>query len=248
MFLLSTTIDLFSNDWFICNGLTFFLIGFLIFYISKQKSEDIQKFNKKLAFFFLFEYVFIQLYYFSNGTWSFLESLPFHLCSLMWFNSIYLLLYKKQWSFELMLFIGMPAAFHSLLTPQLNHGNNFIHIFDFFFSHGWLFAISFYCIFVLKMKPRLYSWWHSFLRLQDIIVLVFMVNFSVNWYLFGYILPPFENSETSNYMYLLSPPIAENPFVLGVWPKYLLGLLTATFLHSLFIYLPFHFFKKLKND
>ena len=73
-----------------------------------------------------------------DGTWSLTESLPFHLCSLMWFNSIYLLIYKKQWSFELMLFIGMPAAFHSLLTPQLNHGNNFIFLIFSLVTVGYL--------------------------------------------------------------------------------------------------------------
>ena len=248
MFLLSTTIDLFSSDWFLYNGLTLFLIGSLIFYLRKCSSKFIKKFNKILVLVFLADYLFFNLYTFVDGTWFLTESLPFHLCSLMWFNSMYLLAYEKQWSFELMLFIGMPAAFHSLLTPQLNHGNSSFYIFDFFFSHGWLFAISFYCIFVLKMRPRLHSWWHSFLRLQDIILIVFIVNFLVNFYLFGYILPPFDYSDTSNYMYLLSPPIADNPFVLGSWPNYLLGLLMATFLHSFLIYLPFYFFKKIKND
>ena len=120
----------------------------------------------------------MQLYSASEGSWTFIESMPFHLCNLMWFNSIYLLLTKKQWSFEMMLFIGMPAAFHSLLTPQLNHGNEFINVFDFFFGHGWLFACCFYCIFVLGMKPRIKSWWYSFLRLQDIIAFVFLANFT----------------------------------------------------------------------
>jgi len=248
MFLFSSTIDFFSNEWFLYNGLTFFFISSLIFYLKKCSSIFIKKFNKILAIIFLADFFIFHIYTVLDGTWLLTESLPFHLCSLMWFNSIYLLIYKKQWSFELMLFIGMPAAFHSLLTPQLNHGDTIFYVFDFFFSHGWLFAISFYCIFVLNMRPRLSSWWYSFLRLQDIILLVFIVNFLVNLYLFGYVLPPFESFETSNYMYLLSPPIAENPFVLGPWPNYMLGLLFATFLHSLIIYIPFYFFKKIKND
>lgn len=185
----------------------------------------------------------MQCYQVFYQSWTVIESMPFHLCNLMWFNSIYLLLTKKQWSFELMLFIGMPAAFHSLLTPQLNHGNEFINVFDFFFGHGWLFACCFYCIFVLGMKPRITSWWHSFLRLQDIIIFVFVVNFTINYFSYGYILPPSLDSPTSNYMYLLAPPLADNPFVIGAWPSYLLGLMFATFLHSFIIYLPFYFKK-----
>ena len=248
MISLSTTVDFFSNEWFLYNGLTLFLIGLLIIFLKGSSSIFITKFNKILAVIFILDFIFFHVYTFLDGTWFLTESLPFHLCSLMWLNAIYLLFSQKQWSFELMLFIGMPAAFHSLLTPQLNHGDSLFYIFDFFFSHGWLFAISFYCIFILKMRPRIHSWWYSFLKLQDIILLVFIVNFMLNLYSFGYIIPPFEYSETSNYMYLLSPPIADNPFVIGPWPNYLLGLLFATFLHSLIVYLPFYFFKKLRND
>ena len=246
MFLFSTTISIFSNEWVLYNTITFFSIFILFSFLKKCSSTYIENFNKKLAVFFFIEFIFFNGYQLIDGTWSLTESLPFHLCSLMWFNSIYLLLYKKQWSFELMLFIGMPAAFHSLLTPQLNHGNNAFYIFDFFFSHGWLFAISFYCIYILNMKPRYFSWWYSFLKLQDIIALVFIVNFTINIFSYGYIIPQSELAETSNYMYLLSPPIADNPFVLGPWPNYLLGLLLATFLHSIIIYFPFYYYKKLK--
>jgi len=248
MISLSTTVDFFSNEWFLYNGITLFLIGLLIIFLKGSSSIFITKFNKILAVIFILDFIFFHVYTFLDGTWFLTESLPFHLCSLMWLNAIYLLFSQKQWSFELMLFIGMPAAFHSLLTPQLNHGDSLFYIFDFFFSHGWLFAISFYCIFILNMRPRINSWWYSFLKLQDIILLVFIVNFMLNLYSFGYIIPPFEYSETSNYMYLLSPPIADNPFVIGPWPNYLLGLLFATFLHSLIVYLPFYFFKKLRND
>ena len=40
-------------------------------------------------------------------------------------------------------------------------------------------------------------------------------------------------------MYLLELPIADNPFVIGSWPSYLLILLFAVFIHSIIIYLPF---------
>ena len=135
MFLLSTTVDLFSNDWFLYNGLTAFLITILIIYLAKCSSKFIEKFNKILAFIFFIDCVVFHTYTFSDDTWFLTESLPFHLCSIMWFNAMYFLLFKKQWSFELMLFIGMPAAFHSLLTPHLNHGDSIFYIFDFFFTH-----------------------------------------------------------------------------------------------------------------
>ena len=228
-----------SSEWLIVNGVTFFFIFLLMFFLRKSSSEFIDRFNKYFAFFLIAEYLLFQCYSFFDGTWTAIESMPFHLCTFMWFNTIYILFTKKQWAFELMLFIGLPGAFHALLTPQLNFGNDFIYMFDFFFSHGWLLMSSFYFMFVLGMKPRVMSWWHSFLRLQDIIVLGFLANFSINYFSFGYILPPNLDSPTANFMYLLALPLADNPFVIGPWPSYLLILLFAVFLHALIIYLPF---------
>ena len=102
---------------------------------------------------------------------------------------------------------------------------------------------TFYCIFILGMKPRVKSWWNSFLRFQDIIVFVFLANFTINYFSFNYILPPTIDSPTSNYMYLLALPLADNPLVIGNWPSYLLVLLFSVFVHTYIIYLPF----KIKN-
>ena len=78
------------------------------------------------------EYFIMQIMYISYDSWSLIESLPFHLCTLMTFNTIFILLTKKQWAFELMLFIGLSGALHALFTPQLNLGNDLIYMIDFF--------------------------------------------------------------------------------------------------------------------
>ena len=41
-----------------------------------------------------------------------------------------------QWAFEMMLFIGMPGGFHSLLTPELTHGDSLLHKIDFFTAYA----------------------------------------------------------------------------------------------------------------
>ncbi len=245
------TIPFMSSEWLIANGITFFFIILSILFLRKASNNFVNRFNRYFAFFLIAEYFFFQFYSIFNNTWVAIESMPFHLCTLMWFNTIYILFTRKQWAFELMLFIGFPGALHALLTPQLNFGNEFMYMFDFFFSHGWLFFCPFYCIFVLGMKPRIMSWWHSFLRFQDIIVFVFLANFLINYLSFGYILPPSLDSPTANYMYLLALPLADNPFVIGPWPSYLLILLFAVLIHALIIYLPFKltnfFFKNSLN-
>ena len=73
-------------------------------------------------------------YYVLEGNWILTESLPLHLCSIMWIISIIFLLTRSQWLFELLLFIGMPGAFHSLITPELTNGNNLINKIEFFLT------------------------------------------------------------------------------------------------------------------
>ena len=123
------TIEFLSSEWLIANGITFFFIILLMVFLKNSSSQFVDKFNKYFAFFLIGEYFIFQTISVINGTWTFIESMPFHLCTLMWFNTIYILFTKKQWAFELMLFIGMPGALHALLTPQLNFGNDFLMVF-----------------------------------------------------------------------------------------------------------------------
>ena len=44
----------------------------------------------------------------------------------------------------------------------------------------------------------------------------------------------------SNYMYLSEKPIANNPFILGEWPWYILGFQFVGILHFLILYSPFY--------
>ena len=155
----------------------------------------------------------------------------------MWFISIYMLLTKKQWAFEMVLFIGMPGGLHSLLTPELTHGDSLIHKIDFFIGHGGLILAPFYGIYVLNMWPRKSSWWQSFIRLQILVIIAAVAN-----YLFD-----------SNYMYLSYPPIADNPLIpsensfFGKWPYYIAIFEIAILIHTILIYLPFWIKKRKAN-
>ena len=64
----------------------------------------------------------------------------FHLCRLMVFNTIFLLL-RNQIAFELLLFIGMVGGFHSLMTPELTHGSN-LFVNRLFLGSWWLSCCS----------------------------------------------------------------------------------------------------------
>ena len=79
------------------------------------------------------------------------------------------------------------------------------------------------------MWPRKLAWWHSFLKLQFLVIVVGLSN-----YLFE-----------SNYMYLINPPIANNPLIppdssfFGEWPYYILIFELVVLVHAIIINIPF---------
>lgn len=214
----------FGFEWFFWNTLTLFFI-LLIVLVPLNKSDKFKSnFTTFFALLMAFEYLFIQSYFVYKGIWTPQDSLPFHLCRLMLFNTIILLFTRNQIAFELLLFIGMVGGFHSLMTPELTHGSDLVLLIDYFLVHGGLVAAPLYCIFVLGMRPRKMAWLKSFFYLQFFVVSVAIID-----YLLG-----------ANYMYLAVKPEVNNPFLIGDWPYYIIGLEMATLLHAFLVHVPFY--------
>ena len=214
----------FGVEWFFWNILTLFFILLLVL-IPRNKSDKFKSnFTTFFALLMAFEYLFIQSYFVYKGIWTPQDSLPFHLCRLMLFNTIILLFTRNQIAFELLLFIGMVGGFHSLMTPELTHGSDLVLLIDYFLVHGGLVAAPLYCIFVLGMRPRKMAWLKSFFYLQFFVVIVAIID-----YVLG-----------ANYMYLAVKPVVNNPFLVGDWPYYIIGLELATLLHAFLVYIPFY--------
>ena len=225
-----TVIPPFSQEWFIYNLITLLIIIVTIFFSKNLENKKKNFLTSSLAAVFIFEFIFIDWYHlFIDNSWSLQNSLPLHLCGLMWLLSIYLFLTKKQWAFEMVLFIGMPGALHSLMTPQLTHGSDLLHKIDFFIGHGGLVLAPFYAIFVLNMWPRKHAWWKSFLKLQILVLTVGIINYFIE----------------SNYMYLMHPPIAKNPLIppadsfFGQGNRYIFIFEFAVIIHAAIINLAF---------
>ena len=216
-----------SQEWIIWNSVTLFLILAVIFFSRNSSHKNKSRIANSLAFLVAVEFIAIQVYYIQQGLWTPQDSLPFHLCRLMWFNSMIVLLTRNQVAFELLLFVGMIGGLHSLLTPEFTHGTDPVVLIDYFFVHGGLIAVPMYCVFVLGMRPRKMSWVKACLYLQVFVITVSLIN-----YLLG-----------SNYMYLAIKPNVENPFLIGDWPYYIIGLELAVVLHAILVYLPFYFKK-----
>ena len=214
----------FGFEWFFWNILTLFFILLLVLIPLNKSDKFKSNFTTFFALLMTFEYVFIQSYFVYKGIWTPQDSLPFHLCRLMLFNTIILLFSRNQIAFELLLFIGMVGGFHSLMTPELTHGSDLVLLIDYFLVHGGLIAAPLYCIFVLGMRPRKMAWLKSFFYLQFFVVAVAIIDYFLG----------------ANYMYLAVKPEVNNPFLIGDWPYYIIGLELATLLHAFLVYIPFY--------
>ena len=228
----------FSKEWWTYNIITILIITTIILVGKKTSTKTKKHIGFGLAYIFIFEFFFMDWYHVYKGVWSIQDSLPLHLCGIMWFIAIYTLFTKKKWAFEMLLFIGMPGGIHSLLTPELPHGETLLHKIDFFVGHGGLVLAPLYALFILKMSPRKSAWIKSFLKLQILVIFVGIFN-----YIFG-----------SNYMYLSYPPIADNPLipnensVFGGWPYYILIFEFAVIIHAFIINLPFLIISKMNLE
>jgi len=217
----------FSKEWIIWNSVTLFFIIAGLFFSRNISHKNKSRVANYLALLVAVEFIAIQGYYIDQGLWTPQDSLPFHLCRMMWFNSMIVLITRNQIAFELLLFVGMIGGLHSLLTPEFTHGTDLVVLIDYFFVHGGLIAVPMYCVIVLGMRPRKMSWIKACLYLQIFVVSVGIINYMIG----------------SNYMYLAIKPNVENPFLIGDWPYYIIGLELATFLHAIIVYIPFYFKK-----
>ena len=200
---------------------TCFIVISLIIHLLKNKSIEVkEKTNKYFAYFAIIVYLITNIYAILNDDWTVQDFLPLHLCNISYFICILLLLNKKKWMYEWTLLLALPSALNAIITPELIWGSSKWHIFEYYFMHGSLILVPLYLMFVMNYKLRLLSWWKTFLRAQIVITIVFLINLILG----------------SNYMFLLSKPLVNNPLILGDWPFYILSVQLIGLLHIIVIY------------
>mgnify|MGYP001435701753 CR=1 FL=1 len=89
----------FSTEWFVYNLISLIIIISTIYFGKNLSNKNKKKLTIGIATLFIFEFFFMDWYHLFTGLWSIQDSLPLHLCGIMWFISIYMLLTKKQWAF-----------------------------------------------------------------------------------------------------------------------------------------------------
>ncbi len=216
-----------SVEWY-TGILVSFVFSFVLYFLLSNKKLNI---DKTFGYFLFCLFLFNQIYLIMTGSWSVKESIPIHLCNISYIMSCLLLLSKKQFYFEWVLYFGVASGINAILTPELTHGSDFWKYSYFYISHALLVILPFIMMKKYNFFPRKNSWFKFFCLINLMAPFIYIIN----------------NLLQSNYMYLNSKPKAENPFLIGDWPWYILGLEFVIFVFLLIIYLPFVFLNKKRN-
>jgi len=208
------------------------------YFVLKNKYIDSDKFTIILGFLLLFRFLISQTYQISSGVWDINHSLPLHLCGISSILSIFILFRYNQTLYEYLVLLGAPGALWSFLTPEINISEPSYMYVDYFISHAAIIFTPLYLTVCLHKKPRLLSYLRIFI-VMNIFVMPFVAILNI-------MIKNIFNSTAVNYMYLMHPPQAENPFVADGW-MYMLVLEITAFAHMFLIYSIFIFISKFKN-
>jgi hypothetical integral membrane protein (TIGR02206 family) len=197
------------------------LFIFLFIRLLKNKSAIVKSnFARGLSVAFILTYVISNTIAIYNGWWNLQDNLPLHLCRISFFISMVVLLTRKQWMYEWVLFLAIPSGIHSMLTPEMTKGISTWFYFDYYFVHAGLILVPLYLTIVMGMKSRADAWWKTILRLQIPVAIILPLNFLLD----------------SNYIYLRHKPLVNNPFLIGEWPIYIVFLELIMLVHVFVIH------------
>lgn len=136
------------------------------------------------------------------------QGLPFELCDISLWLTIYSLLKLHQRGFELAYYWGLGGAAMALLTPDLLAPLSSLSSINFFARHCGLIIGLLWLLWSGRLQPRKRSWRFAFISLNLYAAAVALFDF-----LFG-----------TNYLYLRNKPASASLLDrMGAWPVYLLS-------------------------
>jgi len=158
------------------------------------------------------------------GEWTIQTHLPFHLCAVLVWTSIIMLLTKNYKIYEFSYFLGIAGASQALLTPEAGiYGFPHYRVFQTICAHGASVTAAFFMTLVEGFRPT----WASFKR-----VIIWLNIYGVTVLIINVLLG-------SNYMFLLrKPETASLMDFLGPWPVYLFALEAIALFLCFLLYVP----------
>jgi len=213
----------FSNTWFVGLFLVLCISTLIIQFAIRVPPDTRRILSSTLGIVLICRELWKNWYIYQLGIWEINTSLPLHLCGISALLAGVMLFKTHQKGFEFLALISFAGAFHAILTPQLNHGASMPQVLEYYIGHGGVMLVPVYLAIVDGYRIEKGSWKDVFIYCQLLLVFIGIINFVLN----------------ANYMYLCSPPIVNNPLIIGSWPWYLLGLEIFGLAHILLFYFLF---------
>lgn len=136
-------------------------------------------------------------------------ALPFQLCTMMLWLSVFALLTRSRTAYEAAFFLGILGAMQALLTPYLTIGFPDFRYFHFFLAHIAIISAGVFLTAVDGMRPTAASVFRSMLWLNLLAIPAFIAN----------------RLTGENFMFLAHKPSTGSLLdVLSPWPWYILEL------------------------
>lgn len=204
-----------SSEWWLMN-MSFLACGLLLFRASRHKRWSARQklISRFIALVLLCNVITHHVYYSSIGDWNLRNNLPLQLCAMSEMIAIGMLLTGSQQLYELLIFWS-AGAIHAFITPELTHGYGVYENIAYVVSHGGVVLTALFATWSLGFTPRKGCWWRVFLFTQLTLPIIGLINYATG----------------GNYMYLSERPGANNPFIIGPWPWYIVSLELVVLVH-----------------
>lgn len=217
--------ELFGTGHLIALGVIALLIAALLYFGKRASPHTRAAIRWGLALLLIVDESSWHIWKLSIGEWTAQEMLPLHLCSVMLWLSVVMLLTNSYRIYEFAYLLGMAGALQALLTPEAGiYGFPHFRIFQTLIAHGAIVAAALYMTVVEGYRPTPQSLKRVILYSNLYAVVIFFFNFLIG----------------SNYLFIAhKPPTASIIDMMPAWPWYLPFIeLIGLFFMALF-YTPF---------
>jgi hypothetical integral membrane protein (TIGR02206 family) len=154
------------------------------------------------------------------GSWSLKNNLPLHLCGISNIIGVILLFRFNTALAQVFFYFGLTGGIHAMITPEFDLGDQGFFFYSYFITHGSLLLICSFMIIHHRFRPEKNSWLKTFVIIQFVALAIGLFNWSTG----------------ANYMFLSSPPIVDNPLIIGNWPWYILVFEGLAIVHFFLFY------------
>ncbi|MEH7094515.1 YwaF family protein [Neobacillus vireti] len=201
--------DMFSVSHFVVIALLVIGATCLFLYRDKLKSEKLRPWEIGAAISLIIIEATYHVWMVINGSWHVSHAIPLELCSISLILTVILLLFKKKFIYEILLFTALLGASQAIFTPLLNYDFPHFRFFHFFYTHLMSILVPLYFTWVKGYRPTFWSVVKLFIFLNVLMPIIMLINKLVG----------------GNYMFLSHKPNGTSLLdVLGPYPWYILSL------------------------